>query len=116
MNLLLLIAFVLSSPTAFLQAAQSQQGPDLAENKLLENLSSRLYSGTFRYQQEWSAERFGCVPIEGVPVGYVAVLRESSVIIGAYAGWVFLHEDLGSRRLVSSLVVASGLALLVIVR
>ena len=32
------------------------------------------------------------------PVGYVASLRESSVILGAGAGWLFLHERLGRAR------------------
>ena len=47
------------------------------------------------------------------PVGYVAALRESSVILGAGAGWLFLHERLGRARLVSALVVTAGLALLI---
>jgi drug/metabolite transporter (DMT)-like permease len=50
------------------------------------------------------------------PVGYVAVLRESSVLIGAYAGWVWLGETLGGRRLASSVVMTAGMALLVVVR
>jgi len=47
------------------------------------------------------------------PVGYVAALRESSVILGAGAGWLFLHERLGRARLVSALVVTAGLVLLI---
>ena len=47
------------------------------------------------------------------PVGYVSVLRESSVVIGALLGWVFLHERLGRHRLVSAVVMTVGLALLV---
>jgi drug/metabolite transporter (DMT)-like permease len=47
------------------------------------------------------------------PVGYVAALRESSVILGAGAGWLFLHERLGRARLASALVVTAGLALLI---
>ncbi len=47
------------------------------------------------------------------PVGYVASLRESSVVLGALAGWLLLHESLGRARLVSALVVASGLVLLI---
>jgi uncharacterized membrane protein len=47
------------------------------------------------------------------PVGYVASLRESSVVLGAAAGWLLLHERLGRPRLVSALVVAAGLVLLV---
>jgi len=47
------------------------------------------------------------------PVGYVASLRESSVVLGAAAGWLLLHERLGRARVVSSLVVATGLVLLI---
>jgi uncharacterized membrane protein len=47
------------------------------------------------------------------PVGYVAALRESSVVLGAVAGWLLLGEGLGRRRVASSVVVASGLALLI---
>jgi drug/metabolite transporter (DMT)-like permease len=42
-------------------------------------------------------------------VGYVAMLRESSVVLGAFLGWRFLHESLGGRRLVSSLVILVGM-------
>ncbi len=56
------------------------------------------------------------VAIPEVPVGYVAVLRESSVVIGAAIGWIVLKERLGRRRLVSSLIITGGLALLVLVR
>ena len=48
------------------------------------------------------------------PVGYVAALRESSVILGAGAGWLFLHEGLGRARLASALVVTAGLVLLIV--
>jgi drug/metabolite transporter (DMT)-like permease len=50
------------------------------------------------------------------PVGYVAALRESSVMLGAGAGWLFLHERLGRARLASALVVLSGLVLLIVWR
>jgi len=50
------------------------------------------------------------------PVGYVASLRESSVVLGAAAGWLLLHERLGRLRVVSSLVVAAGLVLLIVSR
>lgn len=56
------------------------------------------------------------IAVGHAPVGYVAVLRESSVIIGAYAGWAVLGERLGHRRLASSAVVTAGLGLLVLVR
>lgn len=47
------------------------------------------------------------------PVGYVAMLRESSVVVGAAMGWLVLREPLGGRRLVSSAVVLCGLVGLV---
>jgi drug/metabolite transporter (DMT)-like permease len=47
------------------------------------------------------------------PVGYVATLRESSVVIGGAAGWLLLHERFGRRRLVSSCVITAGLIALV---
>jgi drug/metabolite transporter (DMT)-like permease len=50
------------------------------------------------------------------PAGYVAALREFSVVLGALGGWVLLHERLGRARVVSACVVASGLALLVAAR
>jgi drug/metabolite transporter (DMT)-like permease len=50
------------------------------------------------------------------PVGYVAALRESSVILGAGAGWLFLHERLGRARLASAGVVTTGLVLLIVWR
>jgi uncharacterized membrane protein len=50
------------------------------------------------------------------PVGYVAALRESSVVLAALAGWLLLHERLGRARLISSAVVAIGLVLLVLTR
>ena len=50
------------------------------------------------------------------PVGYVAALRESSVVLGALGGWLLLHEGLGRRRLVSAVVVAAGLVALVAFR
>jgi drug/metabolite transporter (DMT)-like permease len=56
------------------------------------------------------------VAVRHAPVGYVATLRESSVVIGAALGWLLLKEPLGGRRLVSSIVVTIGLIALVIFR
>jgi drug/metabolite transporter (DMT)-like permease len=50
------------------------------------------------------------------PIGYVATLRESSVVLGAVFGWLLLDESFGRRRFVSSLVVAAGLVALVALR
>ena len=47
------------------------------------------------------------------PVGYVATMRESSVVIAALAGWKYLKEDDHKRRLTSASVVVLGLVVLV---
>ena len=46
------------------------------------------------------------------PMGPVSALRESSVVVAAVLGWLFLGERLGPWRLVACLVVASGAACL----
>ena len=51
--------------------------------------------------------------IKGIQLGFVAPLRESSVVLGALAGWLFLKERMGRARLVSSGVVMLGMVLLV---
>ena len=53
------------------------------------------------------------VAVRLAPVGYVTMLRESSVVIGPLLGWLVLHEALGRRRLVPSAIVLAGLVLLV---
>ena len=47
------------------------------------------------------------------PVGYVAVLRESSVLIAAFAGWKLLGEADHRRRIGGAAVVLVGLVALV---
>jgi drug/metabolite transporter (DMT)-like permease len=47
-------------------------------------------------------------------VSYVAALRESSVVIGAVLGWRVLGEPFGLLRILASLVVSTGLVLLVL--
>jgi drug/metabolite transporter (DMT)-like permease len=49
------------------------------------------------------------------PVGYVTALRESSVVLGALAGWLVLHESMGAKRLASAGVILTGLIALVVV-
>lgn len=46
------------------------------------------------------------------PMGRVSALRESSVLVAAVLGWLFLGERLGSRRLVACAIVAAGAACL----
>jgi drug/metabolite transporter (DMT)-like permease len=54
------------------------------------------------------------VAVRHAPVGYVATLRESSVLIGALMGWLLLGERLGAHRIVSAIVVTAGLVGLVV--
>ncbi len=56
------------------------------------------------------------VAVRHAPVGFVACLRESSVVLGALGGWLLLREPMARGRIVSSGVVAGGVALLVLVR
>lgn len=47
-------------------------------------------------------------------VSYVAATREISIIIAGLVGWLWLKEALGSSRIVGSIVVSTGVAVLVI--
>lgn len=51
--------------------------------------------------------------VRHAPVGYVSMLRESSVVIAALAGWLLLHESMGRRRLIISAVLLAGMVGLV---
>lgn len=53
------------------------------------------------------------VAVRFASVGYVATLRESSVVLGAGFGWLVLKERLGGRRLVSAAIVTVGLIALI---
>jgi len=59
---------------------------------------------------------FVLIALRHAPVGYVAALRESSVVIAALAGWRLLGEPFGRGRVISSVVVLAGLVLLVLTR
>jgi drug/metabolite transporter (DMT)-like permease len=48
------------------------------------------------------------------PVGYVASLRESSVVIAAFAGWKMLDEGDHKKRIASAAIVLIGLVVLVV--
>ncbi|MEX0847743.1 MAG: EamA family transporter [Ilumatobacteraceae bacterium] len=65
-----------------------------------------------------SALTYGMVQIAFTyaPVGYVTALRESSVVLAAFAGSRMLGEAAGRRRMVASGVVVAGLVLLVVAR
>lgn len=53
------------------------------------------------------------VAVRHAPVGYVACLRESSVVLGAVGGWWLLKEPMARGRIISACVVAAGVAVLV---
>lgn len=53
------------------------------------------------------------VAVRRAPVGYVAALRESSVLIAAVLGSRYLAEAQGRRRTIASAVIFGGLVLLV---
>lgn len=53
------------------------------------------------------------IAVQYAPVGYVAALRESSVVLAAFAGWRMLNEGDHRRRIASAGIVLLGLVLLV---
>jgi drug/metabolite transporter (DMT)-like permease len=53
------------------------------------------------------------IAYQHAPIGYVAALRESSVVIAALAGWKFLDEGDHNRRLSAAGIVLVGLVILV---
>ena len=53
------------------------------------------------------------IAVRYAPVGYVTALRESSVVLAAFAGWRYLGEGDHRRRITSAVVVLVGLVLLV---
>ena len=56
------------------------------------------------------------VAVRRAPVGYVAVLRESSVLIAAFLGNRYLAEGAVRRRTLAAGVILAGLVLLVAAR
>lgn len=53
------------------------------------------------------------IAVRSAPVGYVAAIRESSVLIAALIGWRVLGEGQARRRLAASALMLVGLVLLV---
>ncbi len=49
------------------------------------------------------------IAVRHAPVGYVAILRESSIVLAALVGWLALHEHLGGRRVAASALMTVGL-------
>jgi drug/metabolite transporter (DMT)-like permease len=44
------------------------------------------------------------------PVSYAGAVRESSIVVGALAGWLVFGEPFGARRVAGSLVMLAGIA------
>ncbi len=51
--------------------------------------------------------------MQHAPVALVAAARESSIVVGAILGWMALGETRGAHRLAGSVVVAAGIAAIV---
>jgi drug/metabolite transporter (DMT)-like permease len=43
------------------------------------------------------------------PLSYSGAIREVSVVIGAFLGWLFLEEPMGSTRVLGSMVIFAGI-------
>ena len=56
------------------------------------------------------------IAVRRAPVGYVAVLRESSVLLAAFLGNRYLDETAVHRRTAAAAVILTGLVLLVVAR
>ena len=52
--------------------------------------------------------------MQQAPVALVAAARESSIVVGALLGWLVLGETRGAHRLAGSVVVAAGIAAIVV--
>ena len=50
------------------------------------------------------------------PMAHVAAVRESSVIFAAVLGVIVLREPFGGRRILASVILTTGIALLVLAR
>jgi drug/metabolite transporter (DMT)-like permease len=56
------------------------------------------------------------VAMRRAPAGYVVAVREMSIVIAVIAGWRFLDESQGVLRLIASIVILAGVALIVLAR
>jgi drug/metabolite transporter (DMT)-like permease len=48
------------------------------------------------------------------PVNYSEAIREVSVVMGAFAGWYFLGEQMGKVRILGAVVIFSGIVLIAV--
>lgn len=47
-------------------------------------------------------------------VGYAGAIRESSVVLGALAGWLWLGEELGARRVLGAVLMFAGVMVIAV--
>jgi drug/metabolite transporter (DMT)-like permease len=75
----------------------------------------RSRPATFTMTAVMSVTTYGLVmlAVRRAPVGYVAALRESSVLLAAFVGWRYLDEGNARRRLLAAAVIVVGLILLI---
>ena len=78
---------------AILKAELAAHWPRLAAISIL---------GVFSYLAALSAYSFA-------PLGYSGAIREVSVVLGAFAGWRFLNEQMGGIRLAGAAVIFAGI-------
>jgi drug/metabolite transporter (DMT)-like permease len=50
------------------------------------------------------------------PVGYAGAVRESSILLAAFLGWLVLKEALGRRRVIGALVMLAGISCIALAR
>ena len=76
----------------------------------------RTHWPQFTFTAAISMVTYGLVlaAVRRAPVGYVAALRESSVLLAAFLGWRYLDEGSMRRRTVAASVILAGLVLLVV--
>lgn len=48
------------------------------------------------------------------PVNYSEAIREVSVVLGAFAGWYFLGEQMGKIRILGAVVIFTGIVMIVV--
>jgi drug/metabolite transporter (DMT)-like permease len=59
-----------------------------------------------------SAYLLALVAYSIAPISYSGAIREVSVVMGAFAGWQFLHEKMGVWRLMGSAVIFVGILII----
>ena len=104
-------SFVASSLTISAWGLATRRGPVLAAS-LRADWRSPLWAGA----ASTTAYALVLAAVRWAPVGYVTVLRESSVLLGPLIGTFVLHEPLGRARARSAVIVFAGMALLIATR